>query len=76
LVPRQERELYSIRIKGHLGATSLVAFPDMVSQIRGPDSVLTGFLNDQPALFGVLHTIETLALDLIEVRRCTERESS
>jgi hypothetical protein len=63
-----------IRLRGHLGATSLAAFPDMVAQIRGSDSVLMGVLKDQSALFGVLHTIERLALDLIEVRRCTERK--
>jgi hypothetical protein len=29
------KKLYSIRVKGHLGATSLAAFPEMVSQHRG-----------------------------------------
>jgi hypothetical protein len=74
-VESHELKLYSIRIRGHLGATSLTAFPEMVAHRRGPDSVLTGVLQDQPALFGVLGEIENLALELIELRRLVPRES-
>jgi hypothetical protein len=62
-------KLYSIRVKGHLGATSLAAFPEMVSQQRGADCVLTGVLPDHSALFGILAQIEALGLELIEIRR-------
>ena len=62
-------KLYSICIRGRLGATSLAAFPEMVVQERGDDCVLTGVLPDQSALFGVLAQIESLGLELIEVRR-------
>jgi hypothetical protein len=65
----QRLRLYSLRIRGHLGETCLAAFPEMVSQRCGNDSVLTGVLPDQSALFGVLAQIEALGLDLIEVRR-------
>jgi hypothetical protein len=74
-VESHELKLYSIRIRGHLGATSLAAFPEMVAHRRGPDSVLTGVLQDQPALFSVLGEIENLALELIELRRLVPRES-
>ena len=53
-------KLYSIRVKGHLGATALAAFPEMVSQQRGADSILTGILLDRSALFGILTQIEAL----------------
>jgi hypothetical protein len=59
--------LYAIRINGHLGATLLSAFPAMVTQQEGRVTVLTGVL-DQSALYGVLADIETLGLDLLEVR--------
>jgi hypothetical protein len=59
--------LYAIRINGHLGATVLCAFPEMRSQRRGADTVLTGLL-DRSALFGVLAEIEALGLGLVEVR--------
>lgn len=71
-----EPKLYSIRVKGHLGATSLAAFPEMVSQQRGEDCVLTGLLSDSSALFGVLTQIETLGLELIEIRRLVPNPES
>jgi hypothetical protein len=72
----QKLKLYSLRIKGHLGVNCLAAFPEMVSQRCGNDSVLTGVLPDQSALFGVLAQIEALGLDLIEVRRLVPRPES
>jgi hypothetical protein len=59
---------YTIRIKGHLGATVLSAFPAMTPRRHGAHTVLTGQL-DRSALYGVLAVIETLGLDLLEVRR-------
>jgi hypothetical protein len=64
-----------IRIKGHLGATILSAFPAMRPQQDGACTVLTGLL-DRSALYGVLAEIDALGLDLLEVRRLPpERES-
>ena len=63
---------YRIRIHGHLGATVLSAFPALVSQRHGADTVLTGLL-DRSALYGVLAEIEALGLDLLEVRQLTPR---
>jgi hypothetical protein len=59
---------YAIRIHGHLGATVLSAFPALVPQHYGADTVLTGLL-DQAALYGVLAEVEALGLDLVEVRQ-------
>ena len=67
--------LYVIRIRGHLGATVLYAFPAMAAQRRGADTVLTGLL-DQAALYGVLAEIEALGLDLLEVRQLTSERKS
>ena len=60
--------LYAIRIKGHLGATVLSAFPALTSRRDGAQTVLTGPL-DRSALYGVLAEIEALGLDLLEVRQ-------
>jgi DNA-3-methyladenine glycosylase II len=60
-----------IRIKGHLGPTLLSAFPAMAWKQQGPETVLTGTL-DQPGLHGVLAEIEALSLDLLEVRQLTD----
>jgi hypothetical protein len=61
--------LYTIRIKGRLGATGLSAFPSMVAELKGSETVLTGLLEDRSALFGVIAQIEALGLELLEVRQ-------
>ena len=63
--PRQ----YEIWVHGHLGETMRSAFPALRAQLRGEDTVLTGALPDQAALYGVLAEIEALGLELLEVRR-------
>ena len=65
--------LYTIRIRGRLGATALSAFPSMVSQLKGAETVLTGLIEDRAALFGVLGQIEALGLDLVELRQISPR---
>ena len=61
---------YTIRIHGHLGAMVLSAFPTMDARQQGADTVLTGRL-DHSALYGVLSDIESLGLELLEVRQET-----
>ena len=68
-VPSHGLKLYSIRIKGHLGPTSLAAFPEMAVQEQGADCLLTGTLADPAALFGVVSQIESMGLELVEIRR-------
>lgn len=52
---------YVIRVNGNLGATLLAAFPGMAWRRQGPETVLTGVL-DQAGLYGVLAEPEALAL--------------
>ncbi len=68
--------LYTIRIKGRLGATALSAFPTMVHEVEGSDTVLTGSLTDRSAVFGVLAQIEALGLELLELRQIRARPKS
>ena len=60
---------YNFRIRGHLGKTLLGAFPALLAETRGEDTLLWGALPDQAALHGVLAEIEALGLELLEVRR-------
>jgi hypothetical protein len=66
---------YMIRIKGHLGATMLSAFPALAPHRHGAHTVLTGLL-DRSALYGVLAEIEALGLDLLEIRKLTPDRTS
>jgi hypothetical protein len=47
----------------------LAAFPTLEARLRADETVLSGALPDQSALFGVLQQIEALGLELVEVRR-------
>jgi hypothetical protein len=64
---------YKIRVGGRLGETIRSAFPALRARTQGDDTVLTGALADQAALYGVLAEIEALGLELIEVRRLPPR---
>ena len=64
---------YEIWVHGHLGDTMRSAFPALRAQPRGEDTVLTGALPDQAALYGVIAEIEALGLELLEVRRLPPR---
>ncbi len=65
--------VYTIRIKGRLGATALSAFPSMVPELKDCETVLTGRIEDRSAMFGVLAQVEALGLELLEVRQIGER---
>ena len=77
-VTGQQREsqaqLYQIRVRGRLGQTIRSAFPALRAQVDGGDTVLTGVLADQAAVYGVLAEAEALSLELIEVRRLPSDE--
>jgi hypothetical protein len=60
---------YQIRVRGHLGATTLRAFPTLHAETQGQDTLLRGAVADQAALHRVLAQIEALGLELLELRR-------
>jgi hypothetical protein len=67
---------YEIRARGRLGGNFRTAFPSLRAQTQGNDTVLSGSLVDRAALYGLLATIETLGLELIELRQVTRASSS
>ncbi len=58
-----------IRVRGHLGAAMLRAFPALAARTRGGDTLLSGCLQDQAAVYGVIARLEALGLELVELRR-------
>jgi hypothetical protein len=67
-------QLYQIRVGGRLGQTIRSACPTLRAQVDGGDTVLTGVLADQAAVYGVLAEAEALGLELIEIRRLPSDE--
>jgi hypothetical protein len=45
------------------------AFPMLAASRSGQDTLLTGSLPDESALYGVIHELEALGLQLLEIRR-------
>ncbi len=64
---------YEIGIRGLLSERLLEAFPELHARRLGSVTVLAGSLPDQAALHGVLARIESLGLELLEVRRRSSR---
>ena len=61
--------LYEFHVRGELSERILAAFGDLQATKREGETVLIGQVPDQAALFGVLDRIESLGIQLIEVRR-------
>jgi hypothetical protein len=68
-VESRPETVYRIRVRGHLGATMLRAFPTLDAWRVGEDTVLSGALPDQAALHGVLSTVESLGIELLDLHR-------
>ena len=65
----REPRRYEIRVRGPIGPTMMQAFPTLAAATCGHDTLLTGSLPDQCALYGVIHQLEALGLQLLEIRR-------
>ena len=64
-----EPRCYEIRVRGPIGPTMMEAFPTLTATRSGPDTLLTGAIPDQSALYGVIHHLEALGLQLLEINR-------
>ena len=60
---------YEITVRGRLSDTLVAAFDGLSASRRAQHTVLRGELADQAALYGVLGRIESLGLELVDVRR-------
>jgi hypothetical protein len=63
---------YEIRIKGRLSDSLLAAFEGLRATVEPVETVLHGPVQDQAALYGLLDRIQSLGLELVEVRRLPE----
>jgi hypothetical protein len=63
---------YEIRINGRLTDSLCGVFEDFSAAVRPAETVMRGELRDQSELHGVLDRIQSLGLELIEVRRIAD----
>jgi hypothetical protein len=64
-----QRHDYRIVVAGRLGALSRDALAPYAVESRNGDSVIHAPELDQAALFGLLHQVQALALQLVGVQR-------
>jgi hypothetical protein len=60
---------YEITVRGRLSGALIAAFDGLTATPAIADTVLRGEIVDQAALYGVLERIESLGLELLDVRR-------
>jgi hypothetical protein len=60
---------YEIRIKGRLSESLLAAFEGLSATVEPVETVLHGPLADQSSLHDLLDRIQSLGLELVEIRR-------
>jgi hypothetical protein len=63
---------YEIRIKGRLSESLLGAFEGLTATVEPVETVLHGPVQDQSSLHGLLDRIQSLGLELVEIRRLPE----
>ena len=60
---------YEIRVKGRLSDTVTSTFEDFTASVKPAETTLRGEVRDQSELHGLLDQLQTLGLELIEVKR-------
>ena len=63
---------YEIRIKGRLSDSLMAAFEGLTATVEPVETVLHGPLQDQSSLHRLLDRIQSLGLELVEIRRLPE----
>jgi hypothetical protein len=65
-------DIYQIRVKGHLDSCRLRSFADLsIAYDTCGETVLTGPMPDQAALYGLLNRLRDLGIPLLSVNRIT-----
>jgi hypothetical protein len=65
---------YEIRVAGVLPPEALLDFDRLVASVEPVETVVHGPLRDRAALHGLLARLETLGVQVLEVRRLQRRD--
>jgi len=68
------KELYQIRVKGRLDQSWSSWFDDMTLTFAQGETTISGAVEDQAALHGLLAKVRDLGLTLIDVRRIERKD--
>jgi hypothetical protein len=60
---------YEIRIRGRLSDSLLARFEMLESDVERVETVLHGPVRDQAELHGIIERVQSLGLELMEIRR-------
>jgi outer membrane PBP1 activator LpoA protein len=66
------RRVYRIVVRSELGERYASAFEGMRMETRDGQTILTGEIEDQPHLFGILERLNGLGLELLSVQALSE----
>jgi hypothetical protein len=67
---------YEIRVRGRVTPALLARFEGLRATVEPVETVLHGPVEDQAALHGVIHLVNALGLELVEVRRLPRLEDA
>jgi hypothetical protein len=65
---------YEIHVRGTLPADALDELEGLTTSVVPTETVLSGVVPDQAALYGILNRLQSLGLELVEVRRLMEAD--
>ena len=60
---------YEIRIRGRVSAAVLETFEEMQSDVEPVETILHGPVRDQAELHAIIERVQSLGLELVELRR-------
>jgi hypothetical protein len=67
---------YEIRVRGRVAPALLARFEGLRASVEPVETVLHGPVADQAALHGVIQLVNSLGLELVEVRRHPGKEDA
>ncbi|HEY9378373.1 MAG TPA: hypothetical protein VIQ02_14925 [Jiangellaceae bacterium] len=65
---------YEIHVRGQIPSDALAEFEGMSAYIEPAETVISGIVEDQAALHGLLARVHALGLELVEVRRVPDSD--
>jgi hypothetical protein len=66
---RDNPAVYQITVRGGLDAEWGDILGGLSVRMKGPNTILTGPVRDQPALYGIVNRLRDLGLELISIER-------